>query len=57
MNFTLHHYAASSASWRVRSVLHHKGINFKHVLLDLIKKENYAESYKALNPAVRVPCL
>lgn len=47
----------SSATWRVRNVLHFHGIPYEYQEVDLLKGENYQPDYTALNPAQRVPLM
>lgn len=56
-DITLYHYWRSSCSWRVRWALIYKGIDFKEVLVDLRKGEQFDSAYKAINPSASVPCL
>lgn len=58
-SLTLHGFWRSSASWRVRIGLHHKGLRFVTMPVDLHKDggEQNAEGYRALNPLRQVPVL
>jgi maleylpyruvate isomerase len=48
----------SSASWRVRIALAHKGLAYEYVPVHLGRGEQYADSYvAALNPISQVPVL
>ena len=53
----LHDYWRSSASYRVRIALEHLGIPYRKVPVDLLKGEQRAESYRAINPQGLVPTL
>ena len=53
----LYSYWRSSASWRVRTVLHWKGIAFEYVAVNLLQGEQSSEWYKQLNPMGLVPSL
>lgn len=53
----LHHFAHSSASYRVRIVLELKGIEVDYVRVSMPDREQQSEAYAALNPQRMVPCL
>ena len=55
----LFNYWRSSASWRVRNVLHWKGIEYEYVAVHLLKEggQQNKEEYKKMNPMGRVPAL
>ena len=53
----LHDYWRSSASYRVRIALEHLGIPYRKVPIDLLKGEQRAENYRAMNPQGLVPTL
>jgi maleylacetoacetate isomerase len=53
----LYGYWRSLATCRVRVALNLKGIPFEETPIDLIKGEQQAESYRALNPQAVVPTL
>lgn len=53
----LHGYWRSSCSWRVRLMLRLKGIEHSIVPVHLVKGEQQAEGYSALNPMQQVPTL
>ncbi|HUC17073.1 MAG TPA: maleylacetoacetate isomerase [Acetobacteraceae bacterium] len=54
---TLYSYWRSQASYRVRIALALKGLRAKIVTLDLLKGDQFASSYRALNPEASVPAL
>jgi len=54
---TLYTYWRSQAAFRVRIALRLKGIAMEKVTLDLLKGEQFAASYQALNPEGVVPTL
>ncbi len=54
---TLYSYWRSSCSWRVRIALALKGIDYEYKTVLLLKKEQEAPEYNALNPMNQVPCL
>ena len=55
----LHGYWRSGCSWRLRTVLNFKGIEFEYKAVHLVKDggEQHSEEYKKLNPAEMVPTL
>lgn len=53
----LHDYWRSSASYRVRIALNLAGIDYKAVVVDLLKKEHKSEPYLERNPQGLVPVL
>ncbi|MDB4931093.1 MAG: Maleylacetoacetate isomerase [Myxococcaceae bacterium] len=55
----LYNYWRSSASWRVRYALAHKGIAYEYVAVSLVKEggEQHGDAYRALNPMRQVPTL
>jgi maleylacetoacetate isomerase len=55
----LHGYWRSSAAYRVRIALHHKGLHFEYVPVHLLRDggEQRSASYRALNPQGLVPTL
>jgi len=55
----LYSYWRSSSSWRVRIVLHLKGVVFETVPINLApsSEENTSPAYRALHPAEQVPLL
>jgi maleylacetoacetate isomerase len=54
---TLYGYWRSLATCRVRIALNLKRVAFEEVPIDLIKGDQHAESYKAINPQAVVPSL
>ncbi len=54
---TLYTYWRSQAAFRVRIALRLKGIAMEKVTLDLLKGDQFAASYQALNPEGVVPTL
>ena len=54
---TLYTYWRSQAAFRVRIALRLKGIAIEKVTLDLLKGDQFAPSYQALNPEGVVPTL
>ena len=55
--FKLYGFWRSLASCRVRIALRLKGIAFEETSINLMKGEQHAESYKAVNPQAVVPAL
>lgn len=53
----LHHFAHSSASYRIRIVCALKEIELDYVYVDMTKLEQQGEKYALLNPQRMVPCL
>lgn len=53
----LHHFARSSASYRVRIVAALKGIELEYVVVDMPGREQQGEAYARLNAQRMVPCL
>lgn len=54
---TLYQYWRSSASWRVRWALAHKGIDFETVVVNILEGEQLTEAHRARNPIGHVPAL
>jgi maleylacetoacetate isomerase len=54
---TLYTYWRSSASHRVRLALGFKGLPYEPVFVNLLKSEQRADDYRALNPIGHLPCL
>ncbi|MBL8683408.1 MAG: maleylacetoacetate isomerase [Myxococcales bacterium] len=57
MSLVLYQYWRSSASWRVRWALAHKGIAFDKVAVNLLKSEQRADEHRARNPIGHLPAL
>jgi maleylpyruvate isomerase len=53
----LYNYFRSSAAYRVRIALHLKGVPFEYAPIHLVKGEQHAETYRALNRQELVPTL
>ena len=55
----LYTYWRSSAAYRVRIALYHKGLEFESVPVNLIKDggQQHSEQYRQMNPAALVPTL
>ncbi len=55
----LYNYWRSSASWRVRFGLAHKGVPYTYVPVSLVKDggEQHGDAYRALNAMAQVPTL
>lgn len=53
----LYSYRPSSAAHRARIALYLKGIDFEIINIDLGRDEHRSETYKAVNPQMRVPAL
>jgi maleylacetoacetate isomerase len=53
----LYTYWRSQAAYRVRIALHLKGLDFEPHVIDLLKGDQYSDTYKRLNPAAAVPTL
>ena len=53
----LYQFWQSSASWRVRWALAHKGIEFEKVAIDLTQDAQSSPEHKKRNPMGRVPAL
>jgi maleylacetoacetate isomerase len=53
----LYHYWRSSASWRVRWALAHKGISFERVAVNLLERQQRGDEHRARNPIGHVPAL
>lgn len=56
-HYKLYSYWRSSASWRVRWALAHKGIAFEKVIVNLLKSEQRADEHRGRNPIGHVPAL
>ena len=53
----LYNYWRSGSSWRVRCVLHWKGIDYEYRVVDTSKSQQNQEEYHKLNPFERIPTL
>ncbi|MCX7979284.1 MAG: glutathione S-transferase N-terminal domain-containing protein, partial [Bdellovibrionaceae bacterium] len=58
-DIVLYNYFRSSTSYRVRAVLHHKGLEFQYRAVHLLKDggEQHSEEFRRLNPQGEVPTL
>ncbi len=54
---TLHTYFRSSAAFRVRCALNHKGLPYSPEIVWLLTDEQTSDAYRALNPQMLVPTL
>ena len=57
MKLVLHNYWRSSASHRVRIALHVKQIPYEYVVINILKRDQFADLYRAKNPMSQVPTL
>jgi maleylpyruvate isomerase len=57
VKLVLHNYWRSSASHRVRIGLALKGLAYEHVAVNILSKEQFADTYRARNPMAQVPTL
>ena len=57
MKLTLHNYWRSSASQRVRIGLGLKHLAYDYVVVNILKKDQFADAYRARNPMSQVPTL
>ncbi|HET9988954.1 MAG TPA: maleylacetoacetate isomerase [Kofleriaceae bacterium] len=57
MKLVLHNYWRSSASHRVRIALHYKQLPFEYVVINIVKREQFADAYREKNPMSQVPTL
>lgn len=53
----LYSYFRSSCSWRVRTALALKGIEYEYKPINLLKSEHKGDAYKEINPQGNVPAL
>ena len=53
----LWNYWRSSASWRVRIALHHKGLAFEYAPVDLLHNQHKTAEHQARSPMTKVPAL
>ena len=57
MKLVLHNYWRSSASHRVRIGLGLKQLRYEYVVINILRKEQNADAYRAKNPMMQVPAL
>ena len=59
MKFTLYSYWRSSASWRVRTALNVKGVEYEYVAVHLVQNggEQHSEAHARRNPMQQLPVL
>jgi len=57
MKIVLHNYWRSSASHRVRIGLGLKKLAYDYVVVNIVKREQHADAYRAKNPMAQVPTL
>jgi len=57
MKLVLHNYWRSSASHRVRIGLGLKELPYDYVVVNIVKREQHADAYRARNPMAQVPTL
>ena len=57
MKIVLHNYWRSSASHRVRIALHYKQLPYEYVVINILKREQFADAYREKNPMSQVPTL
>jgi maleylpyruvate isomerase len=57
MKLVLHNYWRSSASQRVRIALGLKGLAFEYAVINIVKRDQFADAYRAKNPMAQVPTL
>src|SRR5690606_39211683 len=57
VKLALHNYWRSSASHRVRIGLALKGLAYEYVVVNLLKRDQHADAYRARNPMGQVPAL
>ena len=57
MKLRLFNYWRSSASHRVRIALGLKGLEYEYVVVNILNKDQFAETYRAMNPMSQVPTL
>lgn len=57
MKIVLHNYWRSSASHRVRIGLGLKQLAYEYVVINIVKAEQHAATYRAKNPMAQVPTL
>jgi maleylpyruvate isomerase len=57
VKLVLHNYWRSSASHRVRIGLGLKKLKFEYVIVNILKRDQHADAYRAKNPMAQVPTL
>jgi maleylpyruvate isomerase len=57
VKIVLHNYWRSSASHRVRIGLGLKKLKFEYVVVNILKRDQHADTYRAKNPMAQVPTL
>lgn len=57
MKLVLHNYWRSSASHRVRIALGLKKLAYDYVVVNIVKREQHVDAYRARNPMAQVPSL
>ncbi|HEY0254391.1 MAG TPA: maleylacetoacetate isomerase [Kofleriaceae bacterium] len=57
MKLALHNYWRSSASYRIRIALGVKNLPYEYVAVNILKREQHADGYRAKNPMAQVPTL
>jgi len=57
VKIVLHNYWRSSASHRVRIGLGIKKLPFEYVVVNIVKRDQHADAYRAKNPMAQVPTL
>jgi maleylpyruvate isomerase len=57
VKLVLHNYWRSSASHRVRIGLGLKKLPFEYVIINILKRDQHADAYRAKNPMAQVPTL
>jgi maleylpyruvate isomerase len=57
MKLVLHNYWRSSASHRVRIALGLKGLPFEYTVINIVKRDQFVDAYRAKNPMAQVPTL
>ena len=57
MKLVLHNYWRSSASYRVRIGLHVKQLPFEYQIINILKRDQFSDDYRAKNGMQQVPTL